>query len=130
MVARHLPVPNGTASCFIGWPAGLLRGSDGLVVCGGAGLAVLVVDGVGVGVDGCPPGRSALPHEMASTETAASASTGTALRRIFLAGKDIWSQKLLMMIISRLSAPIGFAESPGQSAGLPSPVVWMSIATM
>jgi hypothetical protein len=106
-----LPVPNGTASCFIGRPTGLLAGSDGLVLCGasdglvlcGGGELVVVVVGCG-GVDGCAAGGClAPPQEIASTETATSAATGVAhpamRRRIFLAGKDIWDQNVVMMII-------------------------------
>jgi hypothetical protein len=48
-------------------------------------------------------GWIALPAEIASTETATSAATGVAhtamRRRIFLAGKDIWDQNFVMMII-------------------------------
>jgi hypothetical protein len=42
-------------------------------------------------------------QEIASTETATIAATGVARaamrRRIFLAGKDIWDQNFVMMII-------------------------------
>ncbi len=48
-------------------------------------------------------GWIALPPEIASTETATSAATGVAhpamRRHIFLAGKDIWDQNFVMMII-------------------------------
>jgi hypothetical protein len=82
----------------------LCGGSDGLVLRGGGELVVVVVGCGGVVLDGCAAGGClALPHAIASTETAASAATGTARpamrRRIFLAGKDIWDQKLVMMII-------------------------------
>jgi len=48
-------------------------------------------------------GWIALLPEMASTETATSAATGVTRpamrRRIFLAGKDIWDENFVMMII-------------------------------
>jgi hypothetical protein len=80
------------------WAGGVTVGD-----CVGGAVPV-EVDSEGVVPDGCAAGGClALPHEIASTETAISAATGTARpamrRHIFLAGKDIWDQNFVMMII-------------------------------
>jgi hypothetical protein len=68
------------------------------------GVVPVEADCGGVVLEGCAAGGClALLHEMASTETATSAATGVAhpamRRHIFLAGKDIWDQNFVMMII-------------------------------
>ena len=67
------------------------------------------VDGIGlvrVGAgedDRAPDGCVALLHEMASAETAMSVAAGMApwavRRHILFAGKDIWDQNFVMMVI-------------------------------
>jgi len=81
------------------WAGGVAPVGD----CAG-GVVPVEADCGGVVLDGCAAGGPlAPPHEMASTETATSAATGVAhpamRRRIFLAGKDIWDQNFVMMII-------------------------------
>jgi hypothetical protein len=96
-----LPLPNGTASCFIGRGAALLVGGDvgalGFVELGlglGTGSVVVVVDCVGVVLDGRAAGGClALLHETTSTENAAIVTAGAvpraAHRHVLLAGKEI-----------------------------------------
>jgi hypothetical protein len=88
MVTRLLPLPNGTVSCFIGRGAALLVGGDvgalGCVELGlGARSVVVVVDCVGVVLDGRAAGGCVAPlDETTSTETAASVTAVIAPRAV------------------------------------------------